>query len=257
MNGLMPGPVHDQFCNLQREINLKIVLADDHPLILAGVSTYIHRLPGCRVVATAASSDELINCLELIPCDLVITEFSMPMARIGDGLYLLSYIKRHYPKKWVIVLTMNEIPAVLYQISHSGVNGLLHKSDETPEIGKAIQSVSCKKPYMGSALRMLLQHGHDARIPTPRETEVLRLYAAGHNLDEISARLSRSKKTISLQKAAVMKKLGLRNDIALGRYCAAVSGDTNAQPESADWPFPRCLATLHTPWIRGAGGRMR
>ncbi|MDB5769230.1 MAG: rcsB [Collimonas fungivorans] len=218
---------------------MKIVLADDHPVFTAGVRNYLNHVPDCRVVACVTSSDALVRCLESTPCDLVITEFSMPMVRVSDGLHLLSYIRRHHPQTWLVVLTMNALPVVLYQIVNSGVNGLLHKSDEIPEIGKTIRHLGNDSPYMGPSFQALLQNGINgqakSRIPSPRETEVLRLYAAGNSLRDIAQRLSKSVKTVSLQKASAMKKLGLGNDIELGRYCAAVSGDIVQPPGCGDW----------------------
>jgi two-component system capsular synthesis response regulator RcsB len=218
---------------------VKIVLADDHPVFTAGVCNYLNHVPDCRVVACVTSSDALVRCLESTPCDLVITEFSMPMVRVSDGLHLLSYIRRHHPQTWLVVLTMNALPLVLYQIVNSGVNGLLHKSDEIPEIGKTIRHLGNDSPYMGPSFQALLQNGINGqaknRIPSPRETEVLRLYAAGNSLRDIAQRLSKSVKTVSLQKASAMKKLGLGNDIELGRYCAAVSGDIVQPPGCGDW----------------------
>ena len=130
------------------------------------------------------------------------------------------YIKRHYPQKQLIVLTMNAMPAVLHQLIQSGANGLLHKSDEIPEISKAMRHLGDNTPYIGPSFRALLTQGIDteakSRIPSPRETEVLRLYTAWNSLREISERLSKSVKTVSLQKTAAIKKLGLRNDIELG-----------------------------------------
>jgi two-component system, NarL family, captular synthesis response regulator RcsB len=221
---------------------MKIVLADDHPVFTAGVIDYLNQVPDCRVVASVSSADALVQCLESTPCDLVITEFSMPMTRVSDGLHLLSYIRRHHPHIWLVVLTMNVFPVVLYQIINSGVNGLLHKSDAIPEIGKTIRHLGNSTPYVGPSFQALLENGMDdqghCRIPSPRETEVLRLYVAGNSLQDIARRLSKSVKTVSLQKASAMKKLGLRNDIELGRYCATVSGD-NIQPVGqGDWFQP-------------------
>lgn len=218
---------------------MKIVLADDHPVFIAGVCDYLGHVPDCHVVASVNSADALIRCLESTPCDLVITEFSMPMTRVSDGLHLLSYIQRHHPHTWLIVLTMNTFPVVLYQIINSGVNGLLHKSDAIPEIGKTIQHLGHGTPYVGPSFQALLQKGirEHAKtcIPSPRETEVLRLYAAGNSLRDIASRMSKSVKTVSLQKASAMKKLDLRNDIELGRYCASVNGDTVQLPGEGDW----------------------
>jgi two-component system capsular synthesis response regulator RcsB len=220
---------------------VKIVLADDHPVFTAGVRNYLDHVPDCEVVASVTSSDALVRCLESTPCDLVITEFSMPMVRVSDGLHLLSYIRRHHPQTWLVVLTMNAFPVVLYQIVNSGVNGLLHKSDEIPEIGKTIRHLgnSSPIPYMGPSFQALLLNGIDGQIqsgiPSPRETEVLRLYAAGNSLRDIAESLHKSVKTVSLQKASAMKKLGLENDIELGRYCATVSGDIVQPLGCGDW----------------------
>ncbi|MEO6918069.1 MAG: response regulator transcription factor [Collimonas sp.] len=221
---------------------MKIVLADDHPVFTAGVRDYLDHVPDCRVIACVTSADDLVRCLESTPCDLVITEFSMPMTRVSDGLHLLSYIRRHHPHTWLIVLTMNAFPVVLQQIINSGVNGLLHKSDAIPELGKTIRQLGSSTPYVGPSFQALLQNETEeqgkCRLPSPREIEVLRLYAAGNSLRDIAKRLSKSVKTVSLQKASAMKKMGLRNDIELGRYCAMFSGDIIRPQGHADWIVP-------------------
>ncbi|AIY44075.1 Capsular synthesis regulator component B [Collimonas arenae] len=221
---------------------MKIVLADDHPVFTAGVRDYLDRVPDCRVIACVTSADDLVRCLESTPCDLIITEFSMPTTRVSDGLHLLSYIRRHHPQTWQIVLSMNAFPVVLQQIINSGVNGLLHKSDAIPELGKNIRQLGSDTPYVSPSFQAMLQVEVEEqgkyRVPSPRETEVLRLYAAGNTLHDIARRLSKSVKTVSLQKAAAMKKMGLRNDIELGRYCATFTGDVIQPHGHGDWFLP-------------------
>lgn len=194
-------------------------------MFVNGIAAYINQMPGFNVVATAANGSELIARLNDTPCDLVITDYSMPAASaspIGDGLQLLSYLQRHYPDKKLIVLTMNSIPAVLHQIIESGINGVMHKSDELDEIGQGINHVARNVPYIGSSIRALL------KLKTPaideltqlsaRETEVLRLFAENYSLQKIATHLNKSIKTISLQKISAMKKLGLESDVQLGAY---------------------------------------
>lgn len=196
----------------------KIILADEHPVIIAGVRAYIDRVPNLSVVAIATSTDQLVARLEDTKCDILITDFSMPMQRMCDGFSLLSYVKRRYPDVGLIVLTMNRMPAVLYQIIKSGVDGLLHMNDEIAEIREAIEGASSNSRYIGTSVREILRSGPLGKMPTPRETEVLRMYADGHTMHEIATRLNKSVKTVGLQKAAAMKKMGLKNDIELGRY---------------------------------------
>jgi two-component system capsular synthesis response regulator RcsB len=106
---------------------IKIILADDHPAVISGVRQYIDLMPGHVVVAAAASTAELSARLQDTPCDMLISEFSLPINRIGDGCVLFNQLKCEHPALALIVLTMIDIPAVLYQIRNSGVRGVVHK----------------------------------------------------------------------------------------------------------------------------------
>ena len=196
----------------------KIILADDQPAIISGTRQYIEQMPGFAVVATASSTAELSERLLDTPCDLLITEFSLPINRIGRGCALFRQLKSNYPTLGLIVLTMIDIPAVLYQITNCGVKGLVHKSDEISELGRAMLEGSHAAPYIGKAALRLLKKGPSGRLPTKREAEVLKMYVVGNSLREIADRLNKSVKTVGLQKASAMRKMGLRNDIELGRY---------------------------------------
>jgi len=196
----------------------KIILADDRPVIINGVRAYVDLAPNLSIAATATSTDELLGRLKDTKCDVLITDFAMSMRRMCDGFTLLSYVKRNYPDLRLIVLTMNVMPVVLYQIIKSGVNGLLHLYDDLGEIGRAIQGCSRNLRYIGPSVRQILRANPLGRVPSPRETEVLRMYVDGYSAIEIAARLNKSVKTVGLQKASAMRKMGLANDIELGRY---------------------------------------
>ncbi|AIY44074.1 DNA-binding capsular synthesis response regulator RcsB [Collimonas arenae] len=208
---------------------IKIILADDQPAVISGVRKFIRQMPGFTVVATAASIKELAERLQDTPCDLVITEFSLPINRIGGGCTLLNQIKRDHPGVSLIVLTMIGLPVVLHQIMQSGVKGLVHKSDEMVELGRALLEGSHSAPYIGKSALTLLSNGPSGKLPTRREIEVLKMYVVGNSLREIADRLQKSVKTVGLQKASAMKKMGLRNDIELGRYSCTM-GRINTPP---------------------------
>ncbi|SFB24423.1 two component transcriptional regulator, LuxR family [Collimonas sp. OK607] len=201
---------------------IKVILADDQPAIISGVRQYIGQMPGFTVVATATSVAELLARLKDTPCDILITEFSMPINRIGGGCALFSQLKRDHASLELIVLTMIDVPAVLYQITSCGVKGLVHKSDEMAELGRALLEGSPDTPYIGKSALPILRKGPSGRLPTRREVEVLKMYVVGNSLREIAEKLNKSVKTVGLQKASAMKKMGLRNDIELGRYTSTM-----------------------------------
>lgn len=210
-------------------MSLRIALSDDHPVVRAGVRALLETASGLnedwKVVAEAANADELLNLLAETPLDLLITDFSMPGGRAGDGLTLIGMIRRRYPQLPVIVLTMISNAPVLRAIADAGVRGLLDKAAAASELPNVVRSVMQGREYYGEALRGSLEaggEGEEHQALSPRETEVLRLFVAGNSVSEIAARLHRSKQTISRQKTDAMDKLGLRNDLDIYDYARSM-----------------------------------
>src|SRR4051812_32205384 len=98
----------------QREkMVLRTIIADDHPVVLMGTRAALEASGDIEVVAEAASGDELLELVATHPCDVVVTDFSMPGGRHGDGLCLLDLLQRRYPRLPIVVLTMLSNLAVL------------------------------------------------------------------------------------------------------------------------------------------------
>jgi two-component system capsular synthesis response regulator RcsB len=211
-------------------MSLRIALSDDHPVVRAGVRALLETASGLnedwKVVAEAANADELLNLLAETPLDLLITDFSMPGSRAGDGLTLIGMIRRRYPDLPVIVLTMISNVPVLRAIADAGVRGLLDKAAAATELPNVVRSVMQGREYYGEALRSALEGSGGEREEhlalSPRETEVLRLFVAGNSVSEIAAKLHRSKQTISRQKTDAMNKLGLKNDLEIYDYARSM-----------------------------------
>lgn len=204
---------------------LRIVLSDDHPVVRAGVRALLDAAGGraWTVAAEAANADELLDLLATAPLpDLLITDFSMPGSRAGDGLTLLGLIRRRYPQLPVIVLTMIGNVPMLRSIADTGVAGLLDKAAAAAELGQAVRTVAQGQRYIGQALGGLVDAAatpaRGGPALSPREAEVLRLFVAGNSVSQIAAQLHRSKQTISRQKTDAMGKLGLRNDREIYEY---------------------------------------
>lgn len=203
---------------------MRVIIADDHPIIVAGVRLLLENRTDIRVVAEADSAHALLAALRSTPCELLITDFSMPGGEAADGLGLLQRIRRDHPALPVIVLTMVANAGLHGSLLAAGVRGLVDKSSGMGEISTAIQAVSQGRDFVSASFRQgLLQSSFDAQAGaparlSPRELEVLRLYASGQTMTDIAQRLSRSIKTVSRQKADAMAKLGLKSDLEIYVY---------------------------------------
>lgn len=205
---------------------LRIVLADDHPIFRIGLQAVLEQIPGVSVIAQAGSPDELVAHLQAQECDVLVTDFMMPVEHQNDGLKLLEYIRRHFPQLPIMVVTMLNNAGLFRAMLSLGVHGLLSKASLADELPRAIASLRQGKTYLAASVQhLLLQDGvvREDMIAvqehlSPKELEVTRLLAAGHTVSQIAALLNRSKQTVSTQKISAMRKLGVANDAALYLY---------------------------------------
>jgi two-component system capsular synthesis response regulator RcsB len=203
---------------------LRVLLADDHPLLLAGVAEIVRRSDLASHIAQAENASAVVAHLETRLCDVLITDYSMPDPQYGDGLQMLSYLRRRFPALPIVVLTLIDNPAVLRTILRLGIYTIVSKKDPAPLILTALQAARLGLPYkspamataMAVAIRRQAPHG-TARL-SKRESEVLRLYAEGLSVTQIGVRLNRSVKTVSGQKKSAFNKLGIGHDADLFRY---------------------------------------
>ncbi|MGY3911313.1 DNA-binding response regulator [Aeromonas piscicola] len=205
-------------------MSFKIILADDHPLILTGIRSLIaHNQPGCEVVAEAHQVSELLNTLQQHSCDLLITDFSMPGDERSDGLTMIQQLKRDYPTLPILVLTQIHNAGILQSLLQLGVSGVLLKKAVISELSDAIRQILSGHSYIGSSVKTLLAEAgldHQTGLVqlTPKESEVVRLLAGGMSVTQVAEYLHRSVKTISTQKKSAMLRLGLQSDSALFHY---------------------------------------
>ncbi|HEY2022762.1 response regulator [Paraburkholderia sp.] len=219
---------------------VRIVVADDHPVILFGAEHALLKFPGMQVVGRARQSTELVSVLQTTACDVLVTDLAMPGGRYGDGLQLIDYLRRNFPHLPIVVLTMLENAALLKRLSELGVTAVVNKSDDMSHIGVAVQRVSHNLEYMSpsvkaalDALRINSRGKKTETMLSPRELEVVRLFVSGLTIKEISTLLNRSIKTISTQKNTAMRKLGIDRDSELFQY-AQSNGLMNSLSHAAD-----------------------
>ncbi|MEZ2417982.1 response regulator [Luteibacter sp. RCC_6_2] len=204
-----------------------VIIADDHPVVVAGVETILkaHRY---EVVARAHDTDTLFDALAEHPCDVVVTDYSMPEGSQPDGMPMIRRIRAARPDTGIVVLTMMSNPAILRSLLDMGVAAIFDKRTNLRDIPVAVHAADVGRSYLSPAIRRLFHeadcaNGHDdATRLSPREVEVLRAFAQGHGLGDIAILMGRSFKTISRQKRSAMNKLGLANDAQLYQYLAGV-----------------------------------
>jgi two-component system capsular synthesis response regulator RcsB len=209
---------------------LQIIIADDHPVILMGLTALLKdQGDAFNVIAEAHNGADLLRLLSERACDLVITDFSMPDDRGSiDGLPLLRRLRSDYPDLPVIVLTMLSNPALIKNMLGMGVRGIVDKAAFARELLTAMRAVSNGRTYMSENLRgtsdasiQRAETGHDEVTLSAREAEVVRLFAGGLTVTQIAEKIHRSVKTVSQQKNDAMRKLGMTSNSELYEYAKA------------------------------------
>ncbi|SEN16237.1 two-component system, NarL family, captular synthesis response regulator RcsB [Luteibacter sp. UNCMF331Sha3.1] len=203
----------------------RVILADDHPVVLKGLSLALARDGLATVVGEAQSPEELLSVLADTPCDALITDFSMPGAGL-DGFALLREVRQTYPDLPVMVITTLANPALYREIMGTGVRGLIGKSGDAREIPEALVKIVSDHVYLGASVREVIgapqgepmgKSGTLADL-SPRELTILRLFAAGNSITDIARVTGRGMSTVSQQKKNAMRKLGLEMEAEIFEY---------------------------------------
>ena len=205
---------------------LRVAIADDHPLLLSGLTHELEKHPGVTIAGSAQNSTELVELLNRHPVDVVISDYAMPGGTHGDGIALFGYLKRRFPQTHLIAVTMMSNPGVIRSLIAQGVDCILSKSDSLTYVAGSIYAVLSGKRFFSPAIEAIVKmHGVDdnpsaaiTKNLTMRELEVVRLFVSGLTVSEIAERLHRSKQTISTQKMSAMRRLGIRRDADLIKY---------------------------------------
>lgn len=202
---------------------LRVIIADDHPLVCIGQKVVIEANGRCKVVAQADGPDALLKLLGTTPCDVLVTDFAMPGDQQADGYGMLSLLHRLYPNLPVILVTMFANVATLRASFTHGIRAIVAKSASAKELPLAIKAVSIGQTFVSECLRVQLVEagtGDQSRPPqlSDKEREVVRMLASGMTVSQIAASVNRSVSTISKQKSTAMHRLCISTDVDLFTY---------------------------------------
>jgi DNA-binding NarL/FixJ family response regulator len=201
---------------------IRVLLADDHALMRAGLRQVIESATGLAVAVEAADGNAVLRALREVTCDLAVLDLSMPGI---SGIALIRQVRRLYPELPVLVVSMYIESQYAVQALRAGANGYLGKNATPAEFIEGIRQVArggtCVSPAIAAKLVREL-HARTGDAPharlTPREFEIFRMLAAGQTVGAIADALSLSSKTVSTHKANLLDKLGLTSTAALVLY---------------------------------------
>lgn len=204
---------------------IRIIMADDHTVLRAGLRMLLDAQSDITVIGEAGSGAELLGLTAQLQADLILLDLSMP--GLG-GLETLPLLRKTRPTARILILTMHDDEGYLRQALREGASGYVLKKAADSELIAAIRAVMRGEVYVHPSLtRTLLEdllpaNGTDPASPwdalSEREREVLLLVARGHTSARIGETLSLSSKTVETYRARGMEKLGLRSRAALVQF---------------------------------------
>ncbi|HEX9194208.1 MAG TPA: response regulator transcription factor [Burkholderiales bacterium] len=204
---------------------VRILLADDHALVRAGIrALLVGNLDSVMVVAEAANGREALELARIHKPDVVLLDISMPDL---SGLAVSAQLKQEMPEVRVIMLSMHANEEYVLQALRAGASGYLLKDSATAELELALKGVMQGETYLSPRISKQVVDGYVQRVGadqsspdllTPRQRQVLQLIAEGHSTKEIAYRLELSVKTIETHRAQLMERLQIRDIAGLVKY---------------------------------------
>jgi len=206
-------------------LKTKILVADDHPIVLNGLRVVLNAQADLEVVAEASDGEQAVHAAVTEDIHLAILDISMPRK---TGLQAAREITHRRPEVRVLMLSMHDNEQYLFEAIKAGASGYVLKSAVDRDLVEACRSAMRGEPFLyPGAVRALMREYLDRakagealhdEVLTPREEEIVKLVAEAHTNEEIGELLHISKKTVERHRANVLDKLGMRDRVELTRY---------------------------------------
>ena len=203
---------------------MRLLLADDHPLLLDGLRSVLTDLPDTELLPPVTNGHQLLDYLHLYPVDVVLLDLNMPKT---DGMTALKLIRRDFPLVKVIVFTSYNQPQRIREVQALGAMGYLLKTTDAPTLKTAVQQVWAGKPWFPT-LKSVSTPAPDASNPddafmqkyqiTKREVEIIQQIVAGLTTRQIADMLTVSEFTINAHRRNISRKLGIDTPVGLVNF---------------------------------------
>jgi DNA-binding NarL/FixJ family response regulator len=206
-------------------LKTRVLLADDHPIVLDGLRRVLDQQPDFEVVAQATDGAEAVALAARSDVQLAILDVSMPRL---TGLQAARQILQQQPDTRVLILSMYENEEYLFDALAAGAAGYVLKTSVDRDLVEACRAAMRGEPFLyPSAVRAIVRdhlerarRGEPARTDplTPREQEIVKLIAEAYSNEQIADELVISKKTVERHRANILEKLGMHDRVQLTRY---------------------------------------
>jgi DNA-binding NarL/FixJ family response regulator len=206
-------------------LKTRILVADDHPIVLQGLKTVLNAQPDFEVVTEATDGGDAVDQALSQDVHLAILDISMPRK---TGLQAAREISQRRPEVRILILSMHDNEQYLFEAIKAGASGYVLKSSVDRDLVEACRAAMRGEPFLypGGVRALMRDYVERARageigraeVLTPREEEIVKLVAEAHTNEEIGELLFISKKTVERHRANILEKLGMRDRVELTRY---------------------------------------
>ena len=201
---------------------IKILIADDHPIVRAGFKQVLSDTPDMLVADEAGNGQEVLNLIGKKDYDLVLLDISMPGR---SGLEILKDLKSEKPKLPVLILSIYPEEQYAVRALRAGASGYMTKASAANELIAAIRKISAGGKYISASLAEKLAFYLDGDATRPphetlsdREYQVMLMIASGKTVTEIADELCLSVKTISTYRTHILEKMKMKNNAEITLY---------------------------------------
>ena len=207
---------------------IRVLIADDHRLVRAGIRALLERLPGMDVIAEANDGREVVQFVEQHQPHLVLMDIAMPGL---NGLEATRQVTKRFPSVRVIILSTYGDEEHVSQALRAGATGYVLKGAALEELVLAIRSVAQGETYLSPPLlepviREYVRRTNAELSPrerlSHRQAEILQLIAEGNTAKQIALELNISVKTVETHRAKLMERIGVRDLASLVRYAVKI-----------------------------------
>ncbi len=194
---------------------IRVLIADDHPLVVEGVRGVLETYDTVTVVATAANGQEALERFAEAQPDIVLMDINMPDL---NGLAATELLLERHPGARVLVLSMHDTPEYIQTALRHGARGYVLKDVPTDDLVRAIEKVHGGETYLCTGTEQVISPETGREPLTSREQTVLLELASGRSNKQVAHELDISVRTVETQRKNIKRKLGISSTAGLTRY---------------------------------------